>query len=332
MMVCAALLAYAARFALLIALIGIGLGTLLSPWVTAIQRRFRIARGWGGLILLLLIVTCLIASSIALVAFVTSQVDILASKLPEIQVGIQKQLRKVAHLFPGAGQEKTWLGLERFGEQVLRWGVGQVQAAAESLGATVVVIAIALYIAVKPKQYLSAVLSAFPMHQRTRVTEILAASARALRRWFHGEILDMAVVGLMTGLGLLAIGIDSWMFFGFLAGVLDIIPYLGPVIAAMLTLLVALGTEPDKVPWVAALFIAAQQIEGNVFLPLIMREEANLPEVHLIVLMLVFWSWFGILGALIAAPALAIGRTIYLMTYQRKMDLKVDAHSRGEAA
>lgn len=109
-----------------------------------------------------------------------------------------------------------------------------------------------------------------------------------------------------------------------MAGLLDVIPYVGPVSAALITSIVTLGTEPDKVPWVLGLFLLIQQLEGNILIPLIMREEADLPEVPLLILIMLMSVWFGMLEALLAAPLLAVGRTVYLMTYKKKMDQRTE--------
>lgn len=133
----------------------------------------------------------------------------------------------------------------------------------------------------------------------------------------------MSIIGLITSVTLKLIGINYWLLFGLTTAVLDIIPYVGPILAVIFTSIVTLGTQPDKIYWVIGSFLIIQQIEGNLLIPLIMRDRVQLPEAPLIVLMLILSNWFGVLGAFVAPPLLAVVRTIYLMTYVPRMNQKV---------
>jgi predicted PurR-regulated permease PerM len=148
----------------------------------------------------------------------------------------------------------------------------------------------------------------------------MGACATTLRRWLSGQLLVMACTGTIVTLALKLIGIDFWLLFGLLAAALDFIPYVGPILAFGTIAIVTLGAQPDKIGWVLALFFVVQQIEGQVLMPTVMRERVKLPEVHLLVLMLLLSSFLGIAGALLAPPMLAVGRTVYLMTWVGRMN------------
>ena len=108
--------------------------------------------------------------------------------------------------------------------------------------------------------------------------------------------------GLLTGLGLWALGMPSGLALGLLAGVLEFIPFAGPVLSAIPAVLLALAISPDLALWVLLLYVAVQQFEGNVLTPLVQQFAVDLPGVVLLFSLLAFGTLFGVLGVILAAP------------------------------
>jgi predicted PurR-regulated permease PerM len=260
------------------------------------------------------------AISLALSWVVADQLAQLQGRVPEIRKSIQNGFDDWLSRFPWLRSQLEGISPETLFGNFGEWALGGIQTGMAVLAGLVIIVAISIFTAVSSPRYFEGLLSLFPARRRPRAASVLHASAGSLRGWARAQLLDMSVVGVATALGLWIIGIDYWIVLGLVAGLLDIVPYVGPVTAAAATTLVTLGTEPDKIPWVLGLFLLIQQLEGNVLIPMIMREEADLPEVPLLVLIMLMSAWFGLLGALLAAPALAVGRTVYLMTYKAKMD------------
>lgn len=319
---------YLARYVVLTAMIGVGLGVLFMPALEWMNRKLRIPRGVAGLILILGVLLVIGGISFALGLLVSDQLTKLQSTAPQIYQSLYRELESRANEFPWLKGELRRLNPGQLFHNAGKWALGGLQTGAAALASLVLVLAISVFTAINSRRYMNGVLSAFPARRRPEAAAVMGASAKSLRAWAKAQLFDMSIVGVATALGLWAIGIDYWVVLGLLAGLIDVIPYVGPLTSAVITSLVTLGTEPDKVLWVLGLLIVIQQLEGNLLVPLIMREEASLPEVPLLILIMFMSAWFGLLGALLAAPTLAVGRTVYLMTYKPRMDRQTDVPGR----
>jgi predicted PurR-regulated permease PerM len=186
-----------------------------------------------------------------------------------------------------------------------------LKVGAAAIGGFVFVLVLALYVAIDPEYYLCAFLSVLPPSKRPEAKRLLHEAALALRKWFSSQLIAMIAVGTATAVGLLVIGIDDWLLFGALTAVLDVVPYVGPLIAAATAVVVTFAADPGKTPWVIAVYILMQQFEAHLVIPLVMKERIELPPAHLMVMMLILGRWFGILGILVAPGLLAVLRTVY---------------------
>ena len=125
----------------------------------------------------------------------------------------------------------------------------------------------------------------------------------------------MVVVGLLTGFGLWALGMPSAFTLGLLAGVLEFIPFAGPILAMIPAVLLALAVSPDLAVWVLLLYLAVQQFEGNVLTPVVQQFAVDLPGVVLLFSLITFGLIFGTLGVILAAPLAVISYVLVKRLY-----------------
>lgn len=144
------------------------------------------------------------------------------------------------------------------------------------------VLAGAVYLAAQPQLYRRGLLLLFPVQARATMDDAVRASGTALRLWLRGQLLAMVVVGALTGLGLWALGIPGALALGIIAGLLDFVPIVGPILAAIPAILLGFTVSPQMALATAALFVVVQQIEGNILLPLIQQRTVDLPPVLLL--------------------------------------------------
>ena len=116
------------------------------------------------------------------------------------------------------------------------------------------------------------------------------------------QLIAMAAVGTLTGVGLWLLGVHSALVLGLIAGLMEFVPYLGPILSAVPGILLALALSPDLAIWVALLYFAVQQFEGYVLTPLVQQYAVDLPGVVLLFSLLAFGTLFGTLGIVLAAP------------------------------
>jgi predicted PurR-regulated permease PerM len=167
---------------------------------------------------------------------------------------------------------------------------------------TLLVIVGGIYLAAQPELYRVGMLKLVPARGRELAAQALAASGRALRLWLLGRLVSMSVVGLLTSIGLMAIGVPSALALGLLAGLLEFVPFIGPVLAAVPAILLALAESPEKALWTALLFLAIQQFEGNVLEPLVQQRAVDLPPALLLFALVAGGLIFGAVGIILAAP------------------------------
>jgi predicted PurR-regulated permease PerM len=174
---------------------------------------------------------------------------------------------------------------------------------------------IGIYLAAKPQMYKYGLVRLVPVERRPRAHEVIDACVETLKRWLIGRILLMVGVGLMTGISLAIMGIPLALVLGILAALLEFIPNVGPILAAIPALLIAWTIDPVTAGWVALLYFVIQQVESFVLTPLVMRKTVELPPVITILALFAFGLLLGPLGVVLATPITAVALVLVKMLY-----------------
>ena len=160
-----------------------------------------------------------------------------------------------------------------------------------------------VYLAAQPGLYRNGLLLLFPPGaSRQRIAGTLDASGGALRLWLLGQLVAMAFLFVLTGLGLWAIGVPAALALALLAGLAQFVPLIGPIVAAIPALLIALSEGWQIALWTLLLYLAIQQVESNVITPLVQRQAVSLPPAVTLFAVVAFGLLFGPLGVLFATP------------------------------
>jgi predicted PurR-regulated permease PerM len=217
------------------------------------------------------------------------------------------------------------LGLAEPLRQATAGGGGVLSRAgsiARSIGSgvtdTLLVLIGGIYFAAQPDMYRKGVLKLVPKRGRELAAEAIDDSGRALRLWLMGRLVSMAVVGLLTGLGLWLLGIPAALTLGLVAAIMEFIPLLGPLLAAIPALLLAAAVGPEQMLWVAGLYLLIQQIEGNVLEPLVQQRAVSLPPVLLVFALVSAALVFGIAGIILGAPLTVVLFVLIKRLYVRE--------------
>jgi predicted PurR-regulated permease PerM len=168
-----------------------------------------------------------------------------------------------------------------------------------------VVLFLGIYLAFSPVTYINGLLSLLPMSKRHSGRQILGEAGHKLRLWIIGQIISMTAVGVLIGLGLLIVGIPVPLVIGVVAGLLDIIPIFGPIVAAIPAILLGFTVTPMHALYAVLVFIAVNQAESHLLVPLIQRYSVLLPPALTVFALLLMGSLFGFWGLLLAAPITA---------------------------
>jgi predicted PurR-regulated permease PerM len=169
-----------------------------------------------------------------------------------------------------------------------------------------IIIFVGIWVAVEPRTYACGLMKLVPLARRDRAWEVLNAVVRMLRRWLIGRIVAMIFVGGLVTVGLSIAGVPFPWALGFIAAILEFIPYIGPFTAAVPGILIALGDDPFKAIWAVLVYIVVQSVEGSVVTPLIERRAVSLGPAFIIASQIVMGVLFGSLGVLVATPLAAV--------------------------
>lgn len=168
------------------------------------------------------------------------------------------------------------------------------------------------------------VLSYLRRTRQHKTIALLQAADKALAGFVRGQLLVSVIVGVLIGLGLAFIGIRFSLVIGLVAGLFNIIPYFGPVIAVLPAAAIAWVASSEKVLWVVALFVAVNQLEGIVITPNIVGERVGLHPISVITAILIGGKVGGIVGMLLAVPVAAIGAAVLRFAWQEGLSGFID--------
>ena len=148
-----------------------------------------------------------------------------------------------------------------------------------------------------------------------------------LGNWVRGQLLSMILVGLLTYIGLTLLSIEFALPLAILAGLLEIIPNIGPIVSAIPAIIVALATAPPLALGIAALYFAIQQIEAQIITPNIMHHAIGFNPLVTIAALLAGFSLGGIGGAVLSIPIILVSQTVIETIYQDRQPKKTPENS-----
>jgi predicted PurR-regulated permease PerM len=213
---------------------------------------------------------------------------------------------------PSLGQSVT----EQIGG-VTRHLFGFFSSTLAALGGMVLILFVAIFVAVDAQTYQDGLMHLFPHEARPRAREVLSATAVMLRRWLLTQFITMVLVGVLTALVLLLLGIKAAVALGIIAGILEFIPIAGPILASVPAIAMGFLDGPEKAVYVTLAYVVIQQAEANLLYPLLMKKGLELPPVLTIFTQGVMSIVFGFLGLLVAVPMLAAVIVPIKMLYVR---------------
>jgi predicted PurR-regulated permease PerM len=148
--------------------------------------------------------------------------------------------------------------------------------------------------------------------------EVLSKATDTLQNWLIAQFMAMAVVGVLTWLGLWLIGVPLAPILGLIAALLAFIPNIGPIIAAVPAVLLGFSMGPTIALLVVGVYVAVQALESYAITPLIQQERVSLPPALIISMQLLMGVLFGILGLALVTPMAALGLTLVREVYVQR--------------
>ena len=174
------------------------------------------------------------------------------------------------------------------------------------LAAVLLVLFVTIYVAVDPGLYQRGALRLLPPQNRERAGVVLRAIGATLRKWLVTQFIAMIVIGVVTTGVLLALDVRAAIPLGILAGLLEFVPTLGPILSALPAIAMGFVDSPEKALFVTLAYVAIQFLENHILIPILMKEGLDLAPALTILVQAVMAILFGFLGLLVAVPLLAV--------------------------
>lgn len=156
-----------------------------------------------------------------------------------------------------------------------------------------------------------------PQRYRIEWQRVLQDINHVVRRFIRGDLIVAVIVGILSGVGVKLIGMDYALLIGLLCGVFDLIPYFGPVIGAVPSIMLGLTRSPMMGLKIAVVIFLVQQLESNVISPKLMGDSVGLHPLWIVFVLLAGGELAGFWGMLFAVPLAAVLRVILRHIYFR---------------
>jgi predicted PurR-regulated permease PerM len=324
-------LARAIGSVLLILIFASVVALILNPPIKALGRR-GIPRGLGIPVMYLSVVALVAAVGVLLSGPVSGQVSNFQHNLPSI---VSHANRDLANLQTFLDHHGVHIHIQKQGQtalQTLAKGIGKrsgdivsfssnvLQKVAAISFALVLALVLSIYMLVYSESIGSLVRRVMPPGDGTRGDDYPWLIQRAVLGYVRGQLLFSVIMGTSATVALWIFGVIGIfppgehyaLFFGGFYGLMELIPYLGPILGALPPVVVALFIHPITAVWVTILFVVLQQLEGHLVAPQVFRISLRINPILIILALLIGDQLYGIAGALLALPVSAVLRETVL--------------------
>lgn len=299
----------------------------LSAVTDFLEARFRVPRGAGLAVALVITLVGMTAVGWLIVPPVVIQTQELLSALPgQIALWVSS-LRDLTARYPLLAAVLPPEQIDQRVSGVIEgagsWFAGLVPYVFNGLHALINVVSVlvmGVYLALRPSMYREGVVALTPPVHRELVRDILADLGRSLKAWIGGQLIAMVFLGMLTWIGLILLEVPYALAFGVFTGVVVIVPFFGTLVSTLLPALFVLGTAgPFHALLVVLLGVFTHLVEANFVHPIIMERQVNLPPVLSILSVLIMADLLGVIGLLVAVPTLATVMVIVRRIYVHRL-------------
>ena len=309
--------AFLVREALLLIYIAALVAVGLSPVVTRLERR-RI-RGnkplprWVAILeVYLLLAVVIVILAVLVVPPLIEQARAFWTAIPDlldraqtwlVERGILRQKLSIGE----AVQQATGSG----GSDAVSAVVGAISGFVGGVFGFLTILILAFYLLLDSRKLFRSFIALFPKAERDRVEDASRRISSKVSAWLAGQLFLAAVIGSTAAVGLGLLGVPYFYVLAMIAALGEMIPVVGPILAAIPAVAVALTVSPATALFVGIFFLVQQQIENHVLVPKIMERQVGVSAGMVIMALLIGGSLLGIVGAILAVPTAAILQVVF---------------------
>jgi predicted PurR-regulated permease PerM len=307
---------YLVRGALLLIYVASLIAIGLSPLVAALERRRPLGRGrlprWAAILAIYLsVIAVFVGVAMMILPPLITQARELWATLPGLLQQAQQWLLDRGLLsrpitVSDAVQQTPVPGTDAVGAVVTAvWSV------VGGVFGLVTILIIAFYLLVDSASIVRTFVRLFPRSERRRVEDACLRVATKVSAWLAGQLLLAGIIGTTAAIGLSLMGVPYFYVLALIAAIGEMIPVVGPLLAAVPAIAVAFTVSPALALGVAVFFVLQQQFENHILVPKVMERQVGVSAVVVIIALLIGGSLLGITGALLAVPTAAILHVLF---------------------
>ena len=301
-------------FTLLIAIV---IGTVIRPAVAWLHRR-GLHQPVGVIFVYFLLFLLLTGFLLLLFPLISAQSATIAAVMPDYYQNLRQWvmnhpnpfLASLSEFLPAALPNLSNLSPGQRTDEEMMASAGQVAGYVTSFSRSVftaiIVLALAFYWTLDGPRIIKSFLLLIPQTQRESISELISAMEDKVGLYIVGQALLCMVIGIMALIAYLVIGLPNALVLALIAGVLEAVPMIGPLLGAVPAALVALSIAPDKLIWVILATVVIQQLENSLLVPRIMKKAVGVNPFVTLLALFAFSTLFGLAGALMAIPMAAM--------------------------
>jgi len=301
---------YLIRDVIVIFIFALIVASAIAPAVDLLEK-IKIPRVLGALIVYIIVIGVLAFLISLIIAPMIGDIKNLSSNFPEYVEKLSSQFKTFQRAFSKYGSviDQFQRFLIKIQERLQEAGDGVFSRIINIFGGIfsfLLALVISFYLSVQKKGVQRILGSISPFNHRDYILDLWERAQRKLGRWLQGQLFLGIIVGVLVYLGLYFLKIKYALLLAILAGILEIFPYIGPVLAAIPAIILGFLQAPIMGLWVLILYVVVQQLENYLIVPLVIGKVVGLNPIIVIMALLIGAKLGGIPGMILAVPLTAV--------------------------
>lgn len=299
--------------------IAIVIGTVIRPVVAWMHQR-GLPRMAGVILIYILLLALLVGFLFLLSPLIVEQSRTIIAAMPVYYHDLHERITnypnplivQLGKLFPAA--LPTLKPTQQTGQDVMAsagQAFGYISSAVQFVFTAIVVLVLAFYWTLDGPRIIQSFLMLVPQERREDIRDLILAMESKVGFFIAGQGFLCLVIGAMALVAYYLIGLPNALVLALIAGVLEAVPMIGPLLGAIPAALVALSMGPDKLIWVIVATAIIQQLENSLLVPRVMSKAVGVNPFVTLLALFAFSSFFGVAGALMAIPMAAIIQLLF---------------------
>lgn len=301
---------------------GILIAWLLNPFVIKLNKR-GMSRTFATIIVYIWVIIIIFLFSRAFIPALADQVNEIVTSIPTILSDLKEW---VDNLFIRISDKnlmnidnvkiELFDSIEKFGNNLAislpKIAIGFIQSFVSGIGLFLMSLIVGFYMLLNFPNLKVHLINILPKKTKKDTEKLISSISLTISEYVKGTLLIASILFVVYYIGFLIIGLKAPVLFALFGAITDVIPYIGPYIGGAAASLVGFTQSNATGTFTVIFIIIAQALESNVLQPVIMSKKTNLHPVTILLGLLIFGAFFGIIGMIVATPVIAILKIVYV--------------------